>query len=309
LDSRGKKELRQYRKKASLASAKRKDGAGLQRPSFLSLYPKFCMICLGRINQQFCTKNGERAAHLSKKTFYVNLKMTQQEKCNAMQGELKLMIIGEKNVSDETLKLIRKYTKRKKIVKLEEMLSYSFSVQSAAVAYSSGSGLRFYRDEEKRELLKNYSAKIRKEAATALGTIEKKETLAPLLNALGDVDGGVRISAAQALKALGHGAWAEIITGDDSDYERLGASKNNLAVFPLIYALKWADENSMLFILEKAFKCLAEDEKNEAAFAGMVEANQKIMQNLMNFGQERRQEGFSGLLTEVLHAMVGVGYY
>ena len=135
-------------------------------------------------------------------------------------------------------------------------------------------------------LLKSYSAKVRKEAAIALGIVGKTEAYDPLLNALGDIDWDVRLCAAQSLSQLGHKEWLDIVKGDYSDYERLGASKNELAVIPLGYALRWADDHETLNLVQHAFKQLADDTKNEAAVAGMLSAMQQSMQNLMNFGNE-----------------------
>jgi HEAT repeat protein len=59
----------------------------------------------------------------------------------------------------------------------------------------------------------------------------------PLICAIGDSDGSVRLAAVEALARLGHLKWAHWVKGDDKDPDRLGASKDSESIEPLVRAL------------------------------------------------------------------------
>ncbi|MBN2878376.1 MAG: HEAT repeat domain-containing protein [Clostridia bacterium] len=195
------------------------------------------------------------------------------------------MFIIEKDLSEDILKDIKKYTKRKKFVKLAEMLSYKYSIERAAKEYSWESSWGYTHKEEKIRLIESYSAKIRKEAAIALGIVAKEEAYDPLLNAIGDINADVRRCAEKSLEQIGHTEWQDIVKGDSDDYKRMGASQDQLAVIPLSYALKCTDDRETEKKLSAAFKQLALDIKSEAAFNAMAFIEAKSLQrNLRDLG-------------------------
>jgi len=195
------------------------------------------------------------------------------------------MLIIEKDLSKDIVKGIQKYTKRKRFVKLAEMLSYKYSIERAVIEYSQESSWGYTHKDEKVKLIETYSAKIRKEAAIALGIVGKEEAYDPLLNAIGDIDEGVRRCAEKSLEQIGHSEWQDIVKGDSGDYQRLGASKNQLAVIPLSYAMKCTDSWDTENKLADAFGQLADEIQSEAAFTAMAFLKTKSLERgLRAFG-------------------------
>ena len=56
-----------------------------------------------------------------------------------------------------------------------------------------------------------------------MGIVGKEEAYDPLLNAIGDIDEGVRRCAEKSLEQIGHSEWQDIVKGDSADYQRLGS--------------------------------------------------------------------------------------
>lgn len=81
----------------------------------------------------------------------------------------------------------------------------------------------------------------------------------PLFSALGDLDGSVRLAAAEALAILGEPKWNEIIKGDYEDFARLGKSKDPRFIAPFIRALCKNDGHERL-IVAKALANLGESQ-------------------------------------------------
>jgi HEAT repeat protein len=85
---------------------------------------------------------------------------------------------------------------------------------------------------------------VRAAAATALGQLGDARAVQPLVDALVDQDKNVRRHAAAALERLGEPQWIQWVKGHDSDFSRLGASRDVRVLEPLVKAL--ADEGLYL---------------------------------------------------------------
>ena len=79
---------------------------------------------------------------------------------------------------------------------------------------------------------------VKQAAATALGNLGDKRAIRALIIALGEDEYGfARLAASSALSKLGEKKWANIVKGENEDFERLGSSGDQRALEPLIKAL------------------------------------------------------------------------
>lgn len=85
---------------------------------------------------------------------------------------------------------------------------------------------------------KEETRNIRIAVIVALGKIGDAENSAPeLMNFLADPDASIRVNAADALTLLGEPQWANIINGENEDFEWLGKTKDLFFLHPLINIL------------------------------------------------------------------------
>jgi len=74
--------------------------------------------------------------------------------------------------------------------------------------------------------------------ATTLGELGSPSVIPALMVLLGDADGPVRAAAAKGLEALGQSRWAMRVWGDDEDWDRLGKSRDERSLAPLMLGAK-----------------------------------------------------------------------
>jgi len=74
--------------------------------------------------------------------------------------------------------------------------------------------------------------------AAALGALGSPGAIPALMVLLGDPDGPVRAAAAKGLGAMGQSRWPMRVWGDDEDWDRLGKSRDERSLAPLMLAAK-----------------------------------------------------------------------
>lgn len=88
-----------------------------------------------------------------------------------------------------------------------------------------------------KDALSSRDAFIRGVAARTLGKLAVKDAVPLLINALTDSEKEIRKIVAKALYRLGEQRWQRMVSGDDADYQRLGASGDTRIIEPLLKAL------------------------------------------------------------------------
>ncbi len=102
---------------------------------------------------------------------------------------------------------------------------------------------------------------VSESAAEALGKLGDARAIVPLIKALGCLNEYVRVAIAEALDKLGEPKWKGwVVKGNSDDFDRLGKSKDNRVVEPLIQALEYWNGN----IRRSAARALDELEDKQA---------------------------------------------